>query len=243
MRLRLKDEHPDVIRMRRFIRDLERQADAEALERPLSAATAPVGVSQADRARLHRLNELRLERESARLSIASRETESKRLRSIISQYQARVAAAPTRESELIALTRDYDTLQKGYAALLAKREDAQIAANLERRQIGEQFRILDAARMPEKPSRPNRPLIDAAGAIVALGLGLALAALLEYRDMTLNREGDIALALHLPVLGAIPALLTSGDRARRRQRKLVASVTVTALILATAAAIVVRKLH
>ena len=49
------------------------------------------------------------------------------------------------------LTRDYSTLQAAYTSLLMKREDSMIAANLERRQIGEQFRILDPASRPEKP--------------------------------------------------------------------------------------------
>ena len=61
-------------------------------------------------------------------------------------YQASVDAVPTRESELIELTRDYETLQSIYTSLLSKREDSKIAANLERRQIGEQFKILDPAR-------------------------------------------------------------------------------------------------
>jgi uncharacterized protein involved in exopolysaccharide biosynthesis len=245
LRLRgFKDEHPDVLAMEKVVHDLQNQVDKEASERRASGSNGPaLPVTAAERARLQRLNELRLERESARLSIASRDAESKRLGATISQYEARVAAAPTRESELVALTRDYETLQKSYAGLLAKREEAQIAANLERRQIGEQFKVLDPARLPEKPASPNRPLIDAAAAIVGLSLGLAIAALIEYRDTTLNRESDIALTLRLPVLGAIPTLMTSRDHVRRRRRKLLASVTVTGLILATAALYVVQRLR
>ena len=59
--------------------------------------------------------------------------------------------APTRESELVELTRDYATLQGLYSSLLAKKEESKIAANLERRQIGEQFKLLDPARLPERP--------------------------------------------------------------------------------------------
>jgi len=47
------------------------------------------------------------------------------------KYQHRVDASPTRESELIELTRDYDTLQKIYTSLLTKSEDAKVAANVE----------------------------------------------------------------------------------------------------------------
>ena len=84
-------------------------------------------------------------------------------------YQARVESTPTRESELIELTRDYDTLQKTYTSLLGKKEDSKIAANLERRQIGEQFKILDPARMPERPFSPDRSADQSDGRVVRSG--------------------------------------------------------------------------
>ena len=74
----------------------------------------------------------------------------------MSDYQRRVDAVPGHESELTGLMRDYDTLQKIYADLLAKKENSQISANLERQQVGEQFKVLDPARLPEKPFSPNR---------------------------------------------------------------------------------------
>ena len=43
-------------------------------------------------------------------------------------------------------------------------------ADLQRKQQGEQFRVLDPANLPDKPSFPNRPLFAAGG----LGGGLAL---------------------------------------------------------------------
>ena len=87
---------------------------------------------------------------------------------MIAGYQARIEAVPGLESEWISLSRDYDTLQANYEQLLAKSEDSKVAANLERRQIGEQFRVLDPARVPERPVSPNRIQINGMGA--ALGL-------------------------------------------------------------------------
>ena len=70
---------------------------------------------------------------------------------------------PARETELAELTRDYTTLQQIYSDLLAKNEESKVAANLERRQIGEQFKLLDPARLPEKPISPNRLMINLIG--------------------------------------------------------------------------------
>ena len=234
LQLHLKPEHPDVIHMKRVIADLEKKAETEALNAPASDGT--VVASPADRARLQRLSELRLERERVALSIGNREGEQKRLQGVIAAYQARVAAAPTREAELVGLTRDYDTLQKSYAALLAKSQDSQIAANLERRQIGEQFKILDAARLPEKPISPNRPLLYSVGALVGLAFGVGLVALLEYRDTSLKTEFDVAATLRLPVLGAVPTFVTTTERAMLRRRKILVSAAAAVFTVAAAAA-------
>lgn len=233
LQLHLKPEHPDVIHMKRVVADLEKKAQTEALNAPASDAPA---ASPADRARLQRLNELKLERERVALSIGNREGEQKRLQGVIAAYQSRVAAAPTREAELVGLTRDYDTLQKSYASLLAKSQDSQIAANLERRQIGEQFKILDAARLPEKPVSPNRPLLYSVGALLGLAFGVGFVALLEYRDTSLKTELDVASTLRLPVLAAVPTFVTTTERAMLRRRKILVSAAAAVFTVAAAAA-------
>ncbi len=134
------------------------------------------------RARQRRTNELREELEQLDRQIAQKQEEEKRLRTVATGYQQRVDAAPTRESEMTELTRDYATLQTMYTTLLTKKEDSKIAANLERRQIGEQFKLLDPARLPERPFSPDRQLLNMMGIAAGLGVGLVLVAFLEYRD-------------------------------------------------------------
>ena len=98
---------------------------------------------------------------------------------VIGGYQSRIEMVPGLESEWVALSRDYETTQKMYTELLAKSEDSKVAANLERRQIGEQFRVLDPARLPEKPVSPNRLRINGIGLALGLGLGLGIGVLLS----------------------------------------------------------------
>ena len=90
-----------------------------------------------------RLQQQRAEIESLDRQIVFKEGEERSLRGIISDYQTRIEAVPGIESEWVGLTRDYDTQQEAYKGLLSKSEQAKLAANLERRQVGEQFRILD----------------------------------------------------------------------------------------------------
>ena len=80
--------------------------------------------------------------------LTANRNEAARLNQQIADYQAKIDVVPTRESELVELTRDYSTLQAAYTSLLMKREDSMIAANLERRQIGEQFKLLEPRRCP-----------------------------------------------------------------------------------------------
>ena len=159
---------------------------------------------------------MQAERESLDRRIALNQAEEARLQTVLSGYRAKVEAAPTRESEEIELTRDYTTLQEQYQALLTRSQQSKIAADLERRQIGEQFRLIDAARLPERPISPNRPRLNMMGALAGLALGLALIALLEYRDTSFRTDDDVALSLSLPVLAVIPAMTTRRERERRQ---------------------------
>ena len=142
-------------------------------------------------ARQKRISDLQAELEVIDRQLAASQAEESRLKQVMADYQSKVEVVPTRESELVELTRDYSTLQTAYASLLTKREDSKIAANLERRQIGEQFRILDPASLPERPYNETRRLgIMASGAVAGLVLGLLLVGFLEFRDLTLRREEE-----------------------------------------------------
>jgi polysaccharide chain length determinant protein (PEP-CTERM system associated) len=240
LQLRLKPEHPDIGRMKRVIRDLEQRADTEALQEPLSPE-ARKPRTPAELARRNRVKQLQQESEALTKTIAYKEVEEKRLRAMSSTYQARAEAAPTRETELIELMRDYGTLQALYAGLLAKNEESKLAVNLESRQIGEQFRILDPARVPERPFSPNRLRLNGLGTLAGAALGLGIVLLLEWRDTSLKNDGDVRIATGLPVLAFVPILVTRLDRQRTRRRRIAAGVaTALALVLVAAAFWVVR---
>ena len=209
-RRRLKDTHPDVVKQQRVVADLELKAAAESSMLALNPVDkrARLRADPVEVARLARVDQTRTEIESLGRQIQAKEQEEVRLRSVIGDYQGRVESAPARESDLTELMRDYETLQRSYTSLLTKKEEAQVSANLERHQIGEQFKILDPARLPEKPYSPNRPLFYGAGAALGLGMGLLLAGFLEYRDTTLKTDADVVATLMLPVLAMIPELTT-----------------------------------
>lgn len=241
MELRLTPEHPDIRRMKRIIAELEKKVEAEALERPLSAGAAPERpLTPDERTRRERLKGLRAEMDALDLQLKAKQSEEVRLRGVITAYQGRLAATPTRESELTALTRDYDILRKNYDTLLAKQADSKVAANLERRQIGEQFQVLDQARLPERPFSPNRPMINLLGALAGLGLGVGLTAFMEYRDKSFRTDDEIVSVLSLPVLAIVPAMATQAEKRKTRRRK-VRVLIASAATVAIAAAVLIWR--
>jgi polysaccharide chain length determinant protein (PEP-CTERM system associated) len=230
LELRLKPEHPDVLRAKRIIADLERRIPADGGVAP--SRTAPVTASPARTARENRARQLRDELANLNRQIAAKEDQERRLRASIGTFQGRIAAAPGRASELSELTRDYSTLQDLYKNLLQKNEDSKIAANLERRQIGEQFKVVEPARLPERPFSPNRQRINLMAAAIGLALGVGAAALLEYADTAMRSESDVIAALALPVLAIIPYV---GRNDRGSGKRLLTTATGGASVIAALA--------
>jgi len=238
LELHLKPEHPDVVYTKRLIQDLEIKVKAEAAQ-PAPAAAAPARARTPEEASTQRrIQETRQELAGVTLSLASKQAEEKRLRDQIAALQKRVSATPGLEAELTALTRDYDTIRRGYESLLTKLEDSKVSAALEQRQIGETFKVLDRARLPEGPASPNRQMINLVGALAGLGVGLGLIALLEYRDNGLRSEDDVLSVLGLPVLAAIPVIETAEDLRRERRRRVFGFVgAAVALVVVVGAAV------
>jgi polysaccharide chain length determinant protein (PEP-CTERM system associated) len=240
--IRFKPDHPDVLALDRRIRALEQKVQAERGSRPSQGEPAPRAISAAEILRQNRLRDLRANLEAVDRDLAVKQETELRLRAVVASYQAKVDAAPTRESELTELTRDYATIQNIYTSLLAKREDSKIAANVERQQIGEQFKILDPARVPERPFSPNRLRIVAMGAAAGLGLGLVVLGFLEYRDTTFKSEEDITRVLQLPVLALVPMMASEIELEVRRRRRTLVGTLVLLLVVGSAAAVAVWKL-
>jgi polysaccharide chain length determinant protein (PEP-CTERM system associated) len=209
----LKAGHPDLEQAKRRVRDLQAKLVSESSG---ITASAPRVISPAEAERRRRVSDLQAQMAELDRQIGRKQDDEKRLQAAAEEAQRRADALPTRESELTELTRDYATLQNSYNSLLAKKQDSQIAANLEDRQIGEQFKLLDPARLPEKPFRPDRRSIDAMGAGVGLALGLVIVGLLEYRDRSFRTDEDLAALVGLPVLAVIPVMMSDADRQRAR---------------------------
>jgi polysaccharide chain length determinant protein (PEP-CTERM system associated) len=244
LKLRYKPDHPDVRAMERVIAELETKAADEQRRQPTAQVKA---VSPAEAAVQKRIRDYQADLEIIDRQIAAAATEESRLKTTIADYQAKVDAVPTRESELVELTRDYKTLQETYDSLLKKQQDSKLASNLERRQIGEHFKILDPASLPQKQyNQKVKILAFVGGSFGGLFLGLAMVGFLEYRDSTFKSEVDIIRVLSLPVLALVPIMESEADHladTRRNRRRIVTIVLTLLVIVGSAAAFALRWLH
>lgn len=127
---------------------------------------------------------------------------------------------------------------------MLKRENSVIAANLERLKIGEQFKLLDAASLPEKPYNMVRRLeVMASGSVAGLVLGLLAVGLLEFRDSSFKSRDEVLTLLSLPVLASIPMMTSEREQRRAIRRRWVTDVAGIAVLLGAVVVLVVWRLR
>lgn len=215
LRDRYHDSHPEVQQMTLEVKRLEREASLQAARAPQSApgsggtnAAAELAAIRAQedalRAANTRIQELRSQISAVAGDIRVLESRRQRILDETADSQTRIRNIPIHEQELAALTRDYETCKTNYDSLLNKKLAADIAADMERREKSQRFVMLDPARVPQRPVRPRRTLLTAAGTMFSFLAAAALGFLLELRKGALLGEWELPADTF--VLGRIPRM-------------------------------------
>jgi hypothetical protein len=162
------------------------------------------------------------------VEIENLEAEIQKVKSQAELYERRVEETPKREQELISLNRDYNNLKALYNSLLKRKLEAQIAMSMEKKQKGEQFRIIDPAKLPERPIRPNLRKIFLLAILAGLCLGGGLSYVVELRDTSYKTPEEVEKDLQLPVLVSMPMRYTERELKGIRRKKILAFASVAA---------------
>lgn len=192
------ETYPDIVEARQEIKSLKKQLAAKYGD--------PGEEKDGDAAKAFDpyLRELIKQRNELRVELSSVKDRRRRLAEHLKEFEYRVEQTPSREQDMMILKRDYENMQKNYQALLDKRLNAHVAENLEKRQKGEQFRVMDPANFPQKLDSPNLLLIMALGLLGGCGLGVGLAIGLDQLNPTFTRREDVERLQGIRVLAAIP---------------------------------------
>ncbi len=207
-------KHPDVLALKDQIAEWEGRARGAD---PAPAGGKP-GPSQIGEPGDPNLIEVESRLKAVDAQIVAEQKEAADLRRRSRDLQNRLNVTPVREQQLAEVTRNYENSRQAYQSLLQKKMQSELASNLERRQQGEQFRLIDPPDLPQKPVEPDRGQIVLGGWIAGLCLGLGLAAFREITDSTLRREEDIAEHLRIPLLTTLPLLRSAQQAQVWRQR-------------------------
>ena len=113
--------------------------------------------------------------------------------------------------EYTSLKRDADTNRSLYQDLLQRLKEASVTAGLRSSNI----RVVDVARIPIVPAKPNVPRNIALGFLLGLAGGVGLAFLQESLDTTVANLEQLSSITALPALGTIPQQLAAHGHRKR----------------------------
>jgi len=107
-----------------------------------------------------------------------------------------------REIQYNILQREVDTTRTLYDGLLERYKEIGVAGGITTNNIS----IVDRARPPGGPSKPQPAHNLMVAGLTGLGAGVLLAFLLEALDQAVRKPADVESKLGLPVLGTVPLL-------------------------------------
>lgn len=223
------ERHPDVVRLKGRIAEMEAKISSGELSSTLTNPSQSKG-DRSDLLTAGPLNDQERRRAEIKLEIKYMEIDIRKISDEIKKYQMRVENTPKREEELLSLQRDYNNIQGSYNSLLNRKLEADIAVNMEKKQKGEQFKIIDRARVPRNPASPDMKRLFLLTIFMGLGCGAGLIFLKDYFDSSVKRSEEIEHDLGISVLATIPKIYHTKDFRILRLRKV---MTASSLFIAT----------
>jgi polysaccharide chain length determinant protein (PEP-CTERM system associated) len=207
LKSRFTDEHPDVIKTRSELAELTKQLRASGQDtadnKPDNAAYITLSSQLA----------------SIRSEITSTRRHIETFRKKLDELRQRIAATPGVEEGYKNILMQRNNLQLKFDDLSKKFMEAKVSSGMEKEQKGERFTLIDAARLPEKPIKPNVPAIMLIGLVLGIGCGVGLAAINEQSDDTMRLPETLARATSYPVLASIPEIVTWQEVVLMKQKR------------------------
>lgn len=234
-------DYPDIIALKAQIVQMQKDVAQQQLpspsagqsKEPLRSRHAAMPVSRDVLQARGKVAMLKAQLAAVQHDIDFDKTERQRLLQQIGQSEAKVDQLPIVEQEMAGLTRDYETYKANYKSLLEKQIAAQMASDMELRQKSEHFKIIDPARVPEKPFKPKKMVWFGVGSILSVGIGLLAGFGLELRNAVLLGEWE--LPQNVAILGRVP-VIDMNPKGSGKHTRILKSVMVGSAAICVAAA-------
>jgi polysaccharide biosynthesis transport protein len=205
LRTRFSDEHPDVVKLKAEIAGLEKQQGVSGKKSPDNPTYITIASQLAG-----------VQSEITSIKRQIEEVEKSR-----GEYQQRIEKTHSIEGSYNALITEQNNSKMKYDDLMRKVMEAKMAHGLEKEQKGERFTLIDPARLPEKPFKPNRLAIMLIGLVLGIGAGVGFAALMEFSDDSIRDTNTLSQATSFPVLAVIPEIITRKERSGKIRKQII----------------------
>jgi len=207
LKTRVTDDYPDVAKLKQEIADLEKKLTKDNQDPSIGRNETLGQISVASA-----LSGTRAEMEAVKRQIAL-------LTAKKNDYRRRIEISPRVEEGFRTLSVERAAYQSKFDDLSRKSMEANVARGLEKEQMGEKFTLIDAARLPEMPVKPNIPAILLIGLVLGIGSGAGVTAMNEMGDKAVYSTAALAALMPYPVVCGIPEIVTPRDIASRKKRK------------------------
>lgn len=232
---RYTDKHPDVRKTREQIASTEKTRErllADISKR--GSEPTPETSTATSEFKSAPVLELESQLKANRAELVNRQAAVREFEGKIGEYQARLNHAPVMEQQFTDLTRDYEQSKANYDSLLSKKNQSEMATDLEKTQQGEHFRMLDPPNLPVRPDKPNRLRLCGMGLMVGLIFGAGAAGAVELIGGKVHTEREIKKIAPFEILVEIPTLPTPEEAAQARRSAWIAGAAAATILFVIA---------
>jgi polysaccharide chain length determinant protein (PEP-CTERM system associated) len=238
--LNYTDKHPDVVRVRHQIADIQQAMSAEAERRERRGSGGGGGEPFAD-ARVNPLyQELRSNLSEVRREMAATQSRMAMSQGLLEEELGRSRRIAASESTLAELTRDYEVNRDIYQDMLRRRENARVSMELDRERRGLTMRVQDPAELPVRPTGLRFMHFALGGLVAAAAVPFGLLFLLARFDPRLRAPQQLERAGYA-VLTVVPSYRTRDDRRREWKRTALSAALLVGVALAYALAYYIKR--
>jgi polysaccharide chain length determinant protein (PEP-CTERM system associated) len=223
LRSRFSDQYPDVIKIKAEIAEIEKEVNASVQNPGISddVPDNPVYVTLSAQ-----LSSTRADIESVKRQIYESNKKA-------DTYRLRIENTPKVEEAYKTILSERNNTQAKYDDLMSKHMEAKVAQGLEKEQKGERLTLIDPARLPEKPYKPNRLAIMLIGFLLSIGAGVGVTFFIEYNDQSIRDVDSLTLGTSFPVLAVIPKIVTEKDTRRIRKKRIYMIIGLVLIVIAS----------